>query len=358
MFDRRPSRDRRVTQWASHGFSTLFHIALCTTLFACGEAPEHHQHKLVSDEAGSGDPKPKPFHVALLTPGPVSDQAWNAGAYQGLLRIRDSLHADVSNIETKTPAEFEENFRQYGAQRYNLVFGHGFEFQDAAERVAPEYPSTIYITTSGDRRGPNLAGITFTFEDGAYLAGIVAGAMTKSNTIGAIGGTELPPVKASFAAFAAGARSVNPAVKVLTSYIGNWDDVSAGKEQALAQINQGADVIFQNADAAGLGVFQAAKETSGSGVYVFGANSDQKSVAPTVTLGSVVIDLPHALLMVAREVRGGLFVPRVITLGAQNQVVKLVLNPALASRIPPRIRGAVDSVEHQLEIGAFKPPTS
>ncbi len=294
--------------------------------------------------------------MALLTPGPVSDQAWNGGAYQGLLRIRDSLHADISNIETKTPAEFEENFRQYGAAGYDLVIGHGFEFQDAAQRVAPEYPKTVYVTTSGDRTGPNLAGITFNFQDGAYLAGIVAGAMTRSGTLGVIGGTELPPVKSSFAAFAAGARSVHPTVKVLTSYIGNWDDVSAGKEQALAQINRGADIIFQNADAAGLGVFQAVKE--GNGTYVFGANSDQNGIAPSVTLGSVVIDLPHAFLMIAREVHDGHFAPHPIVLGAREHVVILVLNPALADRIPPRIRAAVDSVEGRLERGTFTPPTS
>lgn len=317
---------------------------------ACGERPAPR-----ADRAG-GPAASRPFRVALLTPGPVSDHAWNGGAYQGLLRIRDSLHAEVSNIETKTPAEFEENFRQYGAQGYDLVFGHGFEFQDAAARVAPDYPRTIFVTTSGDRTGANLAAITFNFQDGAYLAGMVAGAVTTSNTIGVIGGTELPPVKSSFAAFAAGARSVNPKVAVLTSYIGNWDDVSAGKEQALAQIGRGADIIFQNADAAGLGVFEAAKE--GKGVFIFGANSDQNAVAPAVTLGSVVIDLPHAFLTVAREVQSGHFVPRAIVLGARDHVVRLVLNPVLADRVPPRIRSAVDSVEHQLETGAFTAPTS
>jgi len=69
------------------------------------------------------------FRVALLTPGPISDQAWNGAAYAGLERIRDSLGADISHIQTKTPAEFDENFRQYGAQGYDLVIGHGFEFQ-------------------------------------------------------------------------------------------------------------------------------------------------------------------------------------------------------------------------------------
>src|SRR5437870_9170465 len=112
----------------------------------------------------------RPFRVALLTPGPVSDQSWNGGAYQGLLRIRDSLGAEISHVQTAAPADFEENFREYGARHFNLVFGHGFEFQDAARRVAPQFPQTIYITTSGNTAGTNLAGIAFSFSDASYLA--------------------------------------------------------------------------------------------------------------------------------------------------------------------------------------------
>ncbi|MGZ8378799.1 MAG: BMP family protein [Gemmatirosa sp.] len=293
-----------------------------------------------------------PFRVALLTPGPVSDQSWNAGAFSGLRAIKDSLGAQTSHIQTRTPAEFEENFRQYGAQGYALVFGHGFEFQDAALRVAPSHPRTMYVTTSGNSTAANVAGMTFAFEEASYLAGMVAGAMTKTNVVGAIGGTELPPVKASFEAFAAGARAVNPKVRVLTSYIGNWDDVSAGKEQALAQIGQGADALFQNADAAGLGIFQAAKER---GVYAFGANSDQNGVAPDVVLASVVIDLPRAFLTVAREVKAGGFTPRVVDLGMKTGVVQLVYNPRLASRIPAATRAAVDTARRAIEAGTLKP---
>jgi len=143
-------------------------------------------------------------------------------------------------------------------------------------------------------------------------------------------------------------------VTVLSSFIGNWDDVSAGKEQALAQIGRGADVIFQNADAAGLGVFQAAKERAG--VYVVGSNSNQNGVAPDVTLGSVVIDLTHALLLVAREVKAGAFHPRVITLGTKEDVVKWVPNAALAPRVPADVRTRVDSVQRLMMSGAFTAP--
>ncbi len=292
--------------------------------------------------------------MALLTPGPVSDQAWNAGAYRGLLRIRDSLGARISNIETKTPADFEENFRQYGAQGYDLVFGHGFEFQDAASRVGPLYPKTVYITTSGNRVGPNVAPMVFGFEEPSYLAGVLAASLTKTRVIGVIGGTELPPVKSSFLAFSAGAHAVDPHVKVLTSYIGNWDDASAGKEQALAQIERGADLIFQNADAAGLGIFQAARESKG--VYVFGANSNQNDVAPEVVIASVVIDLPHAFLSVARDVKSHHFTPRVIYLGTSTDVVKLVLNPKLEHVIPSAVRARLDSVSRGIDAGRIRPP--
>jgi basic membrane lipoprotein Med (substrate-binding protein (PBP1-ABC) superfamily) len=325
---------------------TFVRLAAVVSLAACGP----RESKSPESDAKT----PTALRVALLTPGPISDQAWNGGAYAGLQRIKDSLGANVSHIQTKTPAEFDENFRLYGEQGYALVFGHGFEYQDAAQRVAPDFPKTIYVTTSGNRTGANLAGLEFAFEDGAYLAGIVAGATSKTGTIGAIGGQEIPPVRRSFHAFEAGAKSVNPAVKVITSYIGNWDDATAGKEQALAQIGRGADIIFQNADAAGLGIFQAARETQS--VRVFGANSDQNGVAPEVVLGSVVIDLPHAFLLVAREVKAGTFQPRVISLGMKTDVVRLVLNPRLRNTIPASALAAVDSVTTRLVAGTFTAP--
>jgi len=294
------------------------------------------------------------FKVALLTPGPISDQSWNGGAYQGLLRIRDSLGAQISHVQTRTPADFEENFREYGARGYSVVIGHGFEFQEAAKRVAPSFPRTMFFTTSGNSFGDNVAGISFNFSEASYLAGMMAAGVSKSGVLGVVGGTDLPPVQESFTAFEAGARSVRRNVRVLTAYVGNWDDVSAGKEQAVAQISRGADVIFQNADAAGLGVFQAARERRG--VYVVGSNSNQNAVAPTVTLGSVVIDLPHAFLLIAREVKEGTFKPRVVTFESKTGVVDLVLNPGLQAHVPADARARLDSVRAIMIAGRFTLP--
>lgn len=293
-----------------------------------------------SGEARSSG-KTSAFQVALLTPGPISDQAWNATAYQGLERIRDSLGASISHIQTKTPAEFEENFRQYGAKGYDVVIGHGFEFQDAARRVGPQFPKTLFATTGGEGAGPNVVALSFAFEEPSYLAGMAAAAITKTGVIGAIGGTELPPVKLGFEAFLAGARLVRPDITLLVAYLGNWDDASAGKEQALAQLSQKADVIYQNADAAGLGVFQAVRQAKGA--WVIGSNADQNGLAPEVTLGSVLIDVPHAFLLLARQAQAQAVQGPTIRFATASDVVRWVPNPT-APPLPATVLAQMDSV--------------
>ena len=319
--------------------STLLVLALCA---GCAGEPATKR-----DEG---------FKVALLTPGPISDQAWNGEAYRGLLALRDSLRAAISHIQTRTPASFDENFREYGRQGYQLVIGHGFEYKDAAERIAPSFPKTVYVITSSEVSGTNVAGIRFSFAQPSYLAGIAAAGASKSGIIGAIGGTELPPVREGFDAYAAGARSVNPAIQVVTSYVGNWEDVSAAREQALAQITRGADVIFQNADAAGLGVFQAARENGR--VLVIGANADQNAVAPTVVLGSALIDLPRAFLTIARSVRDHAPLPGVFSLGAESGVVRFVVNDGLRARIATAAQQRMDSVWREMTSGRWQSPVS
>ena len=282
----------------------------------------------------------------MITPGSITDAAWNSGAYHGLEAIHDSLGLPVSHVEARTPAAQEEALRAYAAQGYGLVFAHGYEFQDAAERVSSEYPRTIFIVTSGARTRHNVSPLIFRLEEASYLAGMVAGQLTKTNMIGFVGGVELPPVKLAYEGWVRGARSVNPGVETRSTYLNNWDDAALGREAALALIRVKVDVFHHNADAAALGVFQAAKETPG--VLVFGANADQAALAPDVVPGSAVIDLPRAFLSLAREVRKGHFLPRVIVFGLEGGVVRYEPNPrfpgALPATLPAQLRGARDSI--------------
>lgn len=286
------------------------------------------------------------MRVGLVTPGSIADAAWNSGAYRGLLEIRDSLGARVSQVEARTLAEQEEALRAYAAQGYNLVFAHGFEFQGSAERVSRQYPKTVFVVTSGERAQGNVAPLVFRLEEASYLAGMVAGGMTKSNVIGFVGGIELPPIKAAYQGWVRGAKAVNPRVDPRQIYLNNFDDAAAGREAALALIRVGADMFHHNADAAALGLFQAVKESRG--VYAFGANEDQTSLAPNRVLGSAVIDLPRAFLLVAREVQAGSFKSRVESFGLRSGVVRYQPNPALDSLVPAplkaRVLEAADSI--------------
>jgi len=297
------------------------------------------------------------MRVGLITPGSVADAAWNSAAYQGLQRIRDSLGVSISHVEARTPAEQAEALRTYAAQGFDLVFANGFEFQDAAERVSQEYPKTIFIITSGQRVRGNVAPLIFRLEEASYLAGMVAGGLTRTAKLGFVGGIELPPIQAAYQGWVNGARAVNPKVQSREIYLNSFDDAAAGREAALALIRIGADVFHHNADAAGLGLFQAAKEHPG--VYVFGANADQSRLAPGRVPGSAVIDLAHAFLLVAAEVRSGSYRPRVEVFGLQSGVVRYVPNPLLDSLVPAdlkaRLRAATDSIISGSLIAAPRP---
>ncbi len=301
------------------------------------------------------EPTHAKFKVALLSPGPVSDAGWNALAYEGLLAIRDQLGAEISQVETKTPAEFEEGFRDYARRGFKLVFGHGFEFQEAAAAVAPDFPGTVFITTSGNTVRENVAPLRFMLEEATYLAGMAAALMSKSGVAGAVGGMAIPSVESTLLAFEAGATAVRPDFKVIKSYIGNWEDVGAAKEAAKAQIQQGADFLIHNADAAGLGVFQAAQ---GRGVRVFGTNKNQNDIAPDVVLASAVIDIPGAFVQVASEVEKGTFQAGITKLGMAEKVVTFIVNPKLASEIPAATRTRLDETRSAIVEGRLKVPSS
>ncbi len=271
------------------------------------------------------------FRVALLTPGPVSDAGWNAAAYEGLELIKSKLGAETALVQTTSPADFEDSMRDFASRGFNLVFAHGFEFTDAALKVARDFPNTYFVVSSGSEAAQNVASLTFKVDEAAYVEGVLAGGISKTGVVGAIGGIELPSIRLTFEGFKRGFLSVQPKGRVLVSYTGNFNDVGAAKEAALAQVSQGADVLTHNADAAGLGVFEAAQERH---VYAFGTFTNQNGVAPDVVIASSVTSTPQAFLKIATEVKEHRFHPRMIEYGMSDRMVEIVINPALEARIP------------------------
>jgi basic membrane lipoprotein Med (substrate-binding protein (PBP1-ABC) superfamily) len=295
------------------------------------------------------------FKVALLNPGPISDAGWNAAAYEGLLAIRDTLHAEVSQVETRTPPEFEEAFRDYARRGFKLAIGHGFEFQDAAARVAPDFPATVFLTTSGNTVRPNVAPIVFRLEEATFVLGDLAARLAPDGKACAVGGMEIPSVKSTFIAFEGGAAHARPGYPVTISYVGSWDDVGAARTATLALIDHGCRFVLHNADAAGPGVFQAAAER---GVYAFGSNRNQNDVNPKAVLASAVIDIPAAFLAVAREVKDGTFRPRIIERTMADGSISVAYNAALAHVIPAEVRDAVAATEEAVRTRALTVPTA
>ncbi len=298
------------------------------------------------------------FKVAMLLPASKTDAGWNALAYEGLLAIRDELGVQIKDVESRTLPEQEEHFRYYAEKGYDLIFGHGYEFQDPAKTVASDFPNTIFITSSGGTITDNISPANFRVEQPAYLLGIIAGMMTKENKLGCLGGQEIPSVKSTFIAFEAGAKSVNPDVDVRHVWVGNWEDAVKGKELSLALINEGVDFIFPNADAAGLGAFHAAEKAQEDGkmVYTFGANKDKSEISKDTVLANAVIT-PQAFVKIAKLVKDGKFKPQIYTFNMlTDEAITLVYNQDLKDKIPQEVLDKVEEVKNKILSGELEVP--
>ena len=256
----------------------------------------------------------------------------------GLQRIATELGAATAHMEASNPGEFEEAFRDFARRDFHLIFGHGFEFQDAALAAAKDHPHTAFVITSSLTVAPQVAGLVFRLEEAAYLAGVLAGARTQTGTAAMVGGMEIPPVRLVFDGFERGFLHSRPDGIVKEVYIGSWEDIAAARQATVSLIEQGADTVIHNADAAGLGVFQACRER---GVEAYGTNRDQSRVAPGVVLASAVMDVPAAMLQVAHEVQAKTFSGRVYSFDLASGVVGLVLNPQLADRLTAEEQSAL-----------------
>lgn len=298
------------------------------------------------------------FKVAMLLPGEVTDAGWNQLAYEGLLAIKKELGAKVNHVVSRTPTDQEQHFLFYATKGYDLIFGHGFEFQGPAKDVAPDFPETIFINSSGGFTGENIAPINFRVEQPAYLMGIIAGMMTKSNKLGVLGGERIPSIQSTFLAFEKGAKSVNPDVDVEDAYTGNWDDSSTGKRNSKALIDRGVDFLFPNADAAGLGAYQAAEEAKKDGktVYTFGVNKDKSEISPDTVLANGIIT-PNAFVQIAKIVKDGKFKKKTYTFNMLTEhAITFNYNPKMKDKIPANVLKKVEEVKAKILAAEFEVP--
>jgi basic membrane protein A len=199
--------------------------------------------------------------------------------------------------------------------------GHGGEYIPAMEVVAEEFPQTRFAVITGYAgNNKNLGGLAIRADEGGYLAGAVAGLQTKSNKIGYIGGEEYPSTREEVDALLNGAKHVNPSAEVMVAWVDSWSDQEKAKEIALAQIEDGADVMAVDADIAGLAVLKLAEE---KGVKVIGWVQDQHELAPKAVIASVLQQMNIRLLEGATLVQQGRWEGKQYKLGLQESVVDL-----------------------------------
>lgn len=236
--------------------------------------------------------------VALVLPGSANDKGWNQEAYEGLEKMKEEGFT-TSCSENVAASDYETVYRGYADQGFQIVIGHGTEFEDTAEAVAEDYPDTTFVVTSSDiYQEPNVCSLQNLNNEQGFIAGVVAALATTSKKVAAIGGMEIPSIQSYIMGFEQGVAYADDSVEAMTAFTGDFNDATKVKEQATAFIQQGADIVSQDADEAGLGLFEAIKDTP-DGTYAIGAVKDQYEECPGKVLTSATNAIGDAMVVAA-----------------------------------------------------------
>lgn len=299
--------------------------------------------------------------------GGRGDKSFNDAAYDGLQMAKDSLGIKYQYIEPSGGSDRESALRQLASDpKIGLIFGVGFIFTDDITQVARDFPNKYfacidYSYDSTKQLPPNLIAIEFREEEGSFLVGAIAGLMTKTNIVGFIGGMESPLIKKFQAGYEAGVKYANPKAKVLVAYAGvtgeAFKNPAKGKELALSQYAQGADIIYHASGVTGLGVFEAAREMN---KYAIGVDMDQWKEAPGHVLTSMikkgnvaVYDIIKEWKTKGKNFKGG----RAEVFGLKDGGVDFVYDQNNKPLIPESVYQKVQSYRQLIIDGKIKVPT-
>ena len=259
--------------------------------------------------------------VAILLPGPISDQGWNMVAYNALKHVEEKLGVKTAYSEQVPASDYEEIFRGYASSGYDIIMGHGFEFGDAAKKVAKDFKDKNFIVTSTNiTQEPNVASFRINDAQSGFVQGVIAALLTETGKVGTLGGMEIPPIINQQKGFKAGVEYIDEDIEVISSYTGSFHDVAKGKEMTKAMAEEGVDIIVADADQTNLGVIEAAKEED---LLVLGSSGDLGKNNPEVVVTSLVEDFSVAFETVVKEVKQDNFKVKAYELGIADDVVSL-----------------------------------
>jgi basic membrane protein A and related proteins len=289
----------------------------------------------------------KPVKVAAIYTVPV-EQQWVSRIHKALTAAKDRGDVEYKWSENTANTDYERVMRQFSTEGANLIVGESFAVERAARQVASEFPQIAYLMGSSfGPSKPNYSVFDNYIHEPSYLTGIVAGKATKSNMIGMVGGYAIPEVNRLMHAFMEGARSVNPQVKFLVTFINSWYDPPKAKEAAFAMIGQGADVMY----AERFGVSDAAKE---KGVKAIGNVIDTAEQYPGTVIASALWHMEPTIDRAIKNVMAGTFEPA--DYGAYSYMAHggASLSALDAKLVPQDVIDMVKAKEKEILDGAFK----
>jgi basic membrane protein A len=300
--------------------------------------------------------------------GGRGDKSFNDGAYLGALRAKNELGATVHYIEPGESSDREAGIRLLAAEGMDLVVAVGFIFTDDINLLAKEYPNVRFAdvdyAVGTDANGnpipppPNVAALRFKEEQGSFLVGAIAGLVTKTKTVGFVGGMNIPLIHKFDGGFQAGVRKVCPTCRVISQYAGVTPDAfrnpGKGKEMAFSQYQQGADIIYHASGSTGLGVFEAARS---AGKLAIGVDADQYNEAPGFVLTSMVKRIDVALFETVKRVKDGKFVGGIYDFGLEQNGVSYVYDEHNRALIPESVVSRVEELKKEVIAGRIAVPT-
>ncbi len=299
--------------------------------------------------------------------GGRGDKSFNDSAYLGLTRACKDFGLTPKDIEPSPQMSKEAALRRLAQKGTPLILGIGILFSAEITKLAEEFPDVKFVCidynapeeyASGAKPlPPNLLGVRFREQEGAYLVGAIAALVGKSNTLGFVGGMEIPLIKRFEAGYRAGAQSVRSDVAILVDYAGTdataWKNPAKGKEMALAQYQRGADVVFHASGSTGLGVFAAARET---GKLAIGVDADQSAEAPDHIVTSQLKRVDEAVYRAIKDYKDGAFKGGVHALGLAEGAIGYVKTEQNARWITPEIAARVDELARKIAAGEIVVP--
>jgi basic membrane protein A len=298
--------------------------------------------------------------IALLTDALFSDAGWGAFGFNAVQELNNKYGHIVDFKDDVAIADIETTLRDYANKDYDLIIAQGFEWGDPAVKVGKDYPNMKFVVFTGLANSSNVASIFPKQQEGAYLLGALAAMMSKTGVIGFVGGERYPNLLNIFEGYKQGARDINPNVKVLEIYLDDWDNSTKGKEAALSQINEGADLLLHVADTSGHGVIQAAKE---KGVYALGAISDQNKLASNTVLTSFVLDVEKAFDQAVKMVQTGNFSGQIFKPGLEagkgasgDGIIYLAPFHSLEDKVPEDVKVKLEGLRQGIINGTIIVP--